>query len=361
MAAGWVADIDERGAYGSGWLDTDQDRRLPMQTLDEYCRRFKEADALWPDLPVPADPRQLWWEHWLAGRDPTGYWDDLRRVLPQLYLQPDVDVHSSDAYKRLVMRGEPPQADDLRLAPLLHDPSGTTITMAQHPTGAVPVLTFRNLDDFVLAVRCLAHRCEAVPIQPTVHAQAVSGLIHWGLIRALGVRTRCQILLLHRAPYASLSVETIPGNPSLERWLELSQTWRLEHELTHIACRRLVGEMRINLYDEIVADAMGMTAALGHFDADLFRRGLGLSSEGIPDRQARAHVYVSTLEPDQHQKVFQLTLERAAELERLLNEQRWPAHSMALLHRLVRGQLTQPFTEAAVSEPMSDAYPAQRC
>jgi hypothetical protein len=326
-----------------------------MQTLDEYCRRFKDADSLWPELPIPAEPRQLWWERWLADRDPANCWDDLRRHLPQLLLQPGIDIHSSDAYQRLVIRGEPANAEDLKRAPVLRDPSGTTLTMAQHPTGAVPVLTFRNHEDFVLAVRCLAQRCEAVPLQPTVHAQAVSGLIHWGLIRALGVRARCQILLLHRAPYASLSVETIPGEPSLERWLDLSQTWRLEHELTHIACRRLAGEMRINLYDEIVADAMGMTAALGHFDAGLFRRGLGLSSEGIPDRQARAHVYVSTLEPNQHQKVFQLTLERAAELERLLNERHWPAHSMALLRRLVRGQLSQPFTEAAVSEPMSGA------
>ena len=326
-----------------------------MQTLDEYCRRFKDADSLWPELPIPAEPRQLWWERWLADRDPANCWDDLRRHLPQLLLQPGIDIHSSDAYQRLVIRGEPANAEDLKRAPVLRDPSGTTLTMAQHPTGAVPVLTFRNHEDFVLAVRCLAHRCEAVPLQPTVHAQAVSGLIHWGLIRALSVRARCQILLLHRAPYASLSVETIPGEPSVERWLDLSQTWRLEHELTHIACRRLVGEMRINLYDEIVADAMGMTAALGHFDAGLFRRGLGLSSEGIPDRQARAHVYVSTLEPNQHQKVFQLTLERAAELERLLNERHWPAHSMALLRRLVRGQLSQPFTEAAVSELMSGA------
>jgi hypothetical protein len=326
-----------------------------MQTLEEYCRRFKDADARWPDLPVPADGRERWWERWLAERDPNACWEDLRQHLPQLLLQPGVDVHSGDAYQRLVMRGEPAQTEDLELAPVLHDPSGTTISIAQHPTGAVPVLTFRNHEDFVLAVRCLAHRCEAVPIQPTVHAQAISGLIHWGLIRELGVQTRCQILLLHRAPYASLSVETIQGEPSMERWLDLSQAWRLEHELTHIACRRLVGEMRINLYDEIVADAMGMTAALRHFDADLFRRGLGLSIEGVPDAQARAHVYVSTLEPNQHHQAFQLTLQRAGELETLLNEQRWPAHSMALLRRLVRGQLSQPFTEAAVSEPMSGA------
>jgi hypothetical protein len=113
--------------------------------------------------------------------------------------------------------------------------------------------------------------------------------------------------------------------------------------------------MLINLYDEIVADAMGMTRALGYFDADLFRRGLGLSYEGIPAAEARAHVYVSTLDPSQQQQAFRLTLERAGELETLLKEQRWPGHSMALLGRLVRGQLTQPLTDVAGSELGSEA------
>ena len=326
-----------------------------MQTLEEYCRRFKDADARWPDLPIAADARDRWWETWLEGREASGCWNDLRLLLPQLYLQPGVDVHSSDAYQRLVMRGESAQPDDLERAPVLRDPSGTTMSIAQHPTGAVPVLCFRHHEDFVLAVRCLAHRCEAVPVQPTVHAQAISGLIHWGLIRELGMQTRCQILLLHRAPYASLAAETIPGHPETDHWLELSQTWRLEHELTHIACRRLVGEMRINLYDEIVADAMGMTKALGYFNADLFRRGLGLSSEGIPAAEARAHVYASTLDPSEHQQAFRLALERADELQRLLDQQRWPGHSMALLSRLVLGQLTQPLTDVAGSELGSEA------
>ena len=326
-----------------------------MQTLEDYSRRFKDADASWPDLPFTTEPRVRWWETWLEGRDAAECWDDLRLILPQLLLQPGNDVRNSDAYQRLVMKGEPADADDLKRAPVLHDPSGVTISIAQHPTGAVPVMCFRNHEDFVLAVRCLAHRCEAVPVPPTVHAQAISGLIHWGLIRELDMQTRCQILLMHRAPYSSLSAKTIPGQPETDRWIELSQTWRLEHELTHIACRRLVGEMRINLYDEIVADAMGMIAALGHFDADLFRRGLGLSLDGIPDAEARANVYVTALDPEQHHQAFRLTLKRAGELERLLNEQLWPKHAMGLLRRLVRGQLSQPLTGVAGSELCSDA------
>ena len=76
-----------------------------------------------------------------------------------------------EAYQRLVMRREPAQAADLAQAPDLHDPAGLSISLAHHPTGAVPVLSFRDQRDFVLAVRCLANRCEAVPVQPTVHAR----------------------------------------------------------------------------------------------------------------------------------------------------------------------------------------------
>ena len=326
-----------------------------MQTLAEYCRPFKDANAIWPSLPVCADARERWWRQWLNHSRAERPWDALRLLLPQLLLSPGNNVRSGEAYQRLVMRGEPAQAADLEQAPRLHDPAGPSISLAAHPTGAVPVLSFSDHRDFVLAVRCLANRCEAVPVQPTVHAQAISGLIHWGLIREVDRRTRCQILLLHRAPYSSLPADTIPDQPSADRWIELSQIWRLEHELTHIACRRLVGEMRINLYDELVADALGMTAALGRFDADLFRRGLGLSQNAHPNNDARAHVYVSTLEAAHHHQAFQMVLQRSSELETLIAEHQWPMEAMPLLAKLVRGQLNQPLTDgagcSAASEP----------
>lgn len=316
-----------------------------METLKEYCRPFKDANAAWPELPIPADARERWWRSWIGRTDLDRSWKALRQLMPQLLLQPGRDVCKGEAYQRLVLHGEPAQATDLEQAPSLMDPTGMVISIAEHPTGAVPVLSFREHKDFALAVNCLAKRCEASRVLPTVHAQAISGLIHWGLIREVNVQTRCQILLLHRAPYSSLPAETIPGQPQKKDWLDRSQIWRLEHELAHIACRRLVGEMRINLYDELVADCLGMIAAIGHFNADLFRKGLGLSWDGIPEKEARAHVYVSPLNPRDHQKAFQLVLLRSRELETLIDKGQWPRRSMDLLQRLVKGQLGRPLTE----------------
>ena len=111
--------------------------------------------------------------------------------LPQLLVPPQPLARLSDRYQRLVLRGESPQPKDLEVAPRLKDPKGFSITVANHPCGAMPVLTVSHHDDFVLIMRCLAHRCEHVPVQGTVHAQALAGLIHWGLIRELGAKERC--------------------------------------------------------------------------------------------------------------------------------------------------------------------------
>jgi hypothetical protein len=78
-----------------------------------------------------------------------------------------------------VLRGESPQPKDLEVAPRLQDPKGFSITIANHPFGGKPVLSVSDHDDFVLIMRCLAHRYERIPVQGTVHAQTVAGLIHW--------------------------------------------------------------------------------------------------------------------------------------------------------------------------------------
>ena len=313
-----------------------------MQDLQDYCKPFSKADAIWPVLPLSPDAIELWWRQWLLATAKGNQWQALRSELPQLLVTPQPLARLSDRYQRLVLRGESPQPKDLEVAPRLKDPKGFSITVANHPCGAMPVLTVSHHDDFVLIMRCLAHRCEHVPVQGTVHAQAIAGLIHWGLIRELGAKERCQILILHRAPYSSLCASSVPGSPSLDQWIKQSQIWRLEHELTHIACRKLVGEMRINLFDELLADAIGMKTALGHFQAELFRQGLGLNLDGTLQDDARAHIYVQQLDPNDQVAACQMVLARANELEYLLDTKQLPSNSIKLLKALTRSTLDQP-------------------
>ena len=68
-------------------------------------------------------------------------------------------AHLSDRYQRLVLRGESPQPKDLEVAQRLKDPKRCSITIANHPYGAVLMLTDSHHDDFVLIMHYLAHRC----------------------------------------------------------------------------------------------------------------------------------------------------------------------------------------------------------
>jgi hypothetical protein len=40
-------------------------------------------------------------------------------------------------------------------------------------------------------------------------------------------------------------------------WIQASSALRLEHEITHLEIKQYLGEMRLNLLDELIADAMG--------------------------------------------------------------------------------------------------------
>jgi hypothetical protein len=146
----------------------------------------------------------------------------------------------------------------------------------------MPVLSTPKWSDFCLLVNALAHRCEPDPLAQGVHAHAVGGLIHWGLIRRYGPKSRARFILLHKGPYGSVGASEVPGYPDAASWQMASTALRLEHELTHLATKRLLGEMRLNLLDELIADCMGMVAALGQFDAQLFGRCLGLDPHGDP-------------------------------------------------------------------------------
>ena len=148
---------------------------------------------------------------------------------------------------------------------------------------------------------------------------------------------------MHRSPYSSLPASLIPGNPTNEKWIELYQHWRLEHELTHLATKRLVGEMRLNLYDELIADALGMLKALKIFSADLFRIGLGLNMDSTTEKNGRVHTYLREVNTQDQLTVCKYTLQRAYELEELITSRSIPHERIALLRYLTLHRLDQPF------------------
>lgn len=274
----------------------------------------------------------------------------LKDGLPQLQLPQVHGISKTTLYAASVLRNE--QLNDLALEkvgspPEWHQPEALQFWIAPHPCGAMPVVMTSCWHDFTQLVRALAHRAEPVTLKDGVHAQAVNGLIHWGLIKQFGRESRAQLILLHEAPYGSVGAQHVPGDLDDQTWIECSTRLRLEHELTHLATKRVLGEMRINLLDELIADCMGMVASLGWFASTLFGRCMGISEHKQLGEDNRWATYTRGLSPTDAETATTLVMMRSIELENELkaNSQLcMPDMAMERLRWLCRQRLDQPIS-----------------
>lgn len=213
----------------------------------------------------------------------------LAQDYPQLYLNPDTDPQ--EAYSRVVRRGEEPEQRSL--AHYTGDPADCLETM-DTPAGPVRVATLGCRRDFELVIRGLM-AAKSGPRTPVPQSQgaAMLRLFNWPRINArlaqfppeeqaaefkrftsVPENYIDQLVVLSRGPYSGVPAEKA-GYPE-EEWLALSDTIRRYHELTHAVCRRRWPEDVDPLRDELIADAVGLAAAVGRFDTDLEKLFLGI-------------------------------------------------------------------------------------
>ena len=159
--------------------------------------------------------------------------------------------------------------------------------------------------DFEALVRALTKRNEPVPLPPSMGACMVGGYNNWGRVAELRraweagevdadgagdwaaafavLRARRELyqdrfVLLSTGAYSGVPAEAMELEPG--EWSRASLTIRLEHECAHYFTRRVLGSMRNNLLDELLADYAGIVAAAGRYRADWFLRFCGLEGEG---------------------------------------------------------------------------------
>ncbi|MBQ9828038.1 MAG: hypothetical protein IJM62_05085 [Lachnospiraceae bacterium] len=215
--------------------------------------------------------------------------EKLAEDLPQLYLDPDKD--SADCYKRIVLRGEEPETKCL--GHYTGDPGDRDET-AETPAGPVRVVTLGNRKDFELVLRGLmAARNGPLAEIPESQGAAMLTVFNWNRIKAhlasfpedeqaaefkrfTSVKENYtdMLIVLSRGPYSGVRAEEAGFGQA--EWLEISDTIRRYHELTHVICRRLYSGRIDAVKDEVVADAVGIYAALGHYDPDLAGLFLGV-------------------------------------------------------------------------------------
>ena len=207
--------------------------------------------------------------------------EKLAAEYPQLYLDPDTDT--AEDYRRVTLRGEEPETK--RLDHYTGDRYDRMETL-ETPVGPVRVVTLGNRRDFELVLRGMMAAKNGPQAQiPASQGAAMLTVFNWPRIRAhlalFPEEERAaefrrftadkanytdQLVILSRGPYSNVDAAAV-GLPESE-WLARSDTIRRYHELTHVICRRLYPEDDDPVRDELIADAVGLYAAYGHFDPE---------------------------------------------------------------------------------------------
>jgi len=271
---------------------------LTRYQAPSFC--FPQHDLL-PEWPLTADPHVRAWQVYAERAAKEGALAVLRAVLPQLWFPIQSGISKSAHYQAATRRGERTTVADSVSG--LEFEARDRIELQIHTSiaGPVPIVTL-DRPDFVRLVQAVVHRNEPENIPTSMGACIVSGYNNWDRVAQLKAawlannpltgfdggwaehfrrhvvpnKTLYQdrFILLTRGPYSGVSAEAMERDE--DAWRDLSTTIRLEHECTHYFTRRILGSMRNNLLDELIADYRGIVAATGGFSAEWFLRFVGL-------------------------------------------------------------------------------------
>lgn len=198
------------------------------------------------------------------------------------------------------------------LALILNKPEALTLTI--HPTAAghIPVLFTADRKDFESLVQALVYKSKPVKIPASMGACTIKGLNNWDRVRrhqSTWMRENLfgdwqaewkrftqnkelyqdTIIIISEGYYSGITPDQL--GLKKEEWLKLSYLIRLEHEATHYYTYRMLGIMRKNIVDEIVADYVGIVSATGKYKEDWFLIFMGLKDKD-PGKQGRFFNYI---------------------------------------------------------------------
>lgn len=248
-------------------------------------------------LPLADEPVLAFWEERAAAAREIGFAAALGPHLPQLRFPVRAGISQTEGYREATRRGRP--VEEIAEATGLDLPREDSIEIVLHETaaGRIPLLIVRHRPTFVLLLQALARRNEPEPVADSQGALMVAGFNNWSRVGELQRRWEAsppagrasatwaeefrriqerrelyqdRFILLSDGPYSGVPAADLGLTDG--EWRELSLTLRREHECTHYLTRRLLGSMRNNARDELIADCAGLSAATGRFRADWFLR-----------------------------------------------------------------------------------------
>ena len=225
----------------------------------------------------------------------------LAQTYQQLYLIPGEE--GARLYSEIVRQG-----NDAPVKELSHflGNEKDRLEMILTPAGQVQVLTLYERADFELFIQIMAHKCMPYQVPATQGASILDGLINWQKIRDHMRHWRDEkiaegqllpdgseefqrftseksnyldaLIVLSTGPYSNIQASSLKMEE--QEWLDRSYTIRKYHECTHFFCRRRFREQINAVWDEVVADAVGITAAFGRFDPKMEELFFGICDHG---------------------------------------------------------------------------------
>lgn len=226
----------------------------------------------------------------------NGVLAELASQYQQLYLTPGNEAQ----YQEIVLKGK--EAEIKSLSHFKTHPEDN-LSWEDTPAGKVRIVYLHEREDFELFLQIMAKKCKAVEIPSTQGAAIIDGVVDWEKIRAH--RRNCvlkslstgvpldwtkefrrfttdksnytdALIVLSSGPYSGISAKEAGMREG--EWIRKSLAIRKYHECTHFICRRLYPQKINAVWDEIVADAVGIRAAFGTYFPDLAERFLGIQN-----------------------------------------------------------------------------------
>lgn len=267
-------------------------------------------------LPLPDELLVSTWLRYCDTARELSVFETLKQYLVQFQFPVREGISQHPDYRAATLRGGATDQMALATGLELEAPEALEIFIYQSPAGKIPVVVAPSRADFRSIAQALTTRNEPHSLPDSMGAAMINGLNNWDRIRRLQVdwlhqhphgdwnRYFRQYILPNKSLYQDklilLSKNAYSGIPASalglpeEQWITHSLAIRLEHECTHFFTLRYFGCMANHMHDELIADYMGITKAVGKFHAEWFLHFIGLEDYPRYRPGGRLENYVGT-------------------------------------------------------------------
>jgi hypothetical protein len=336
-----------------------------------------ELAAQPPVFPLQDEPHVDAWRRYLRESEGSDVFTALKRHFIQLRFPIRAGISEDDGYRQATRKGIF-EAADAFAGEAMQLARPDLLQLIIHPTiaGHVPLLIVGDRGDFVRLVQAFSERNEPKPVLDSMGACIVKGLNNWSRIHVRRAEWEREhgpdgwaeefqrlvpqkelyqdgFIILSTGPYSAIPARDV-GMDERE-WLDRSIAIRREHEITHYFTLRALKTIRNNVFDELIADFVGLVRAFGRYRADYALRFLGLEAHPAFRPGGRLEVYRGKppLSDDAWAVARTLAVQSARNLEAFAASEPAQLQSLAALGALTFTLSTLTLEELAAPEMAS--------